>query len=113
MWDYNGDGIVNCEDDEAYWDDVYYEEHRDDYSGSLLGSHSSSVSNNSGKKSDSNSNSEDGIVGVAYVLLWAIRLVGAIFLGMFGIALLFAFPPLGAWTLYMAYVLLGGQGRLF
>ena len=44
MWGYNGDGVVDSYDDEAYWDDVYFEEHRDDYSPYIFSSGSSGFS---------------------------------------------------------------------
>ena len=36
MWDYNNDGVIDYQDEADYWDDIYFEEHRDEYTPGLF-----------------------------------------------------------------------------
>ncbi len=113
MWDYNGDGFIDSSDDEAYWDDVYFEEHRDDYSPYIFGSGGSSYSYSNkanqrkGYQSQKSSNEGSSLLGSLLYLTLAICLVVP------GIACLMVFPPLGILLLWPMYKLMGGRMTLF
>ena len=113
MWDYNGDGVVDSYDDEEYWDDVYFEEHRDDYSPYIFSSGSSFCSYSKGatqKTTYKKNNSSDKGVSPAFGILY---LTLAICLIVPGIACLMVFPPLGVLLLWPMYKLMGGRMTLF
>ena len=118
--DYNGDGNIDdyekmiyrddvCDaQEESYWDDAYFEEHRDDYSAGMFGSGRPSGVKTGGTKTENSSpaSAVDRLVGL---LVWMLFFVGACFLAVLGIGCMFVFPPLGIILLIPIYGMLGGR----
>lgn len=105
MWDYNNDGVIDYQDESDYWDDVYYEEHRDDYSAGYFNNNAYSS-----PKNNKNSMEDVGIgwailIGIGYVFL----LVICGMIALLGLGVCVVFPPLGIVIMIPFYKLIGGK----
>ncbi len=108
MWDYNNDGIIDDRDESDYWDDVYYEEHRGDYSTGLFSGPFKSSSNNSSSMKEPNGAGDiigSILVGIGFIFV--VVLCG--FLAFFGLLVCVVFPPLGIIMMIPLYKILGGR----
>ena len=111
MWDYmdyNGDGVIDEYEEMNYWDDVYYEEHRDDYSSGFGYGSSSSGVKKAGTKTENSSSASAGdrLVGLLGGIIFFIIAAN---LAVLGIACMFVFPPLGIILMLPLYALFGGR----
>lgn len=104
MWDYNNDGVIDYQDEADYWDDIYFEEHRDEYTPGLFSQSRYTPPKKEEKVEE---------LGVASVILgvvgYFIGLVMCGVLAFFGLALCFVFPPLGIIMMIPLYKMLGGK----
>ncbi len=106
MWDYNHDGVIDYQDEADYWDDIYYEEHRNDYSGGLF-NNGSYMPSSKGKKSTTD---DIGVFGTILAILgYCVAIVVCVFIAFAGLGICFVCPPLGIIMLIPLYKILGGR----
>ena len=107
MWDYNNDGIVDDQDESDYWDDVYYEEHRGDYTTGLFSASSNGTSAKQATEAPKGAGDIAGSILLYIGFIFVVVICG--FLAFFGLLVCVVFPPLGIIMMIPLYKILGGR----
>ncbi len=105
MWDYNNDGVIDYQDEADYWDDVYFEEHRDEYTPGIFSNRTNTYSNNAQKAGEEVGIGWAILLGIGYVFL----LVICGMIAFIGLGVCVVFPPLGIVMMIPFYKMIGGK----